>query len=108
MMILTKLGGNLTINRSIACTKSTREGNTRADSSDYICKELMENENIDKKDVTKYRIRKLTSKECFRLMAFDDKDWEAAAKVSSESNLYKQAGNAIVVNVLMAIFKEML
>lgn len=54
------------------------------------------------------RVRKLTAKECWRLMGFDDDDYERAEKVVSKSQLYKQAGNSIVVNVLMAIFKEML
>lgn len=53
------------------------------------------------------RIRKLTPKECWRLMGFDDEDVEKAAEVCSNSQLYKQAGNSIVVNVLMAIFKEL-
>ena len=56
---------------------------------------------------TKVRVRKLTPKECWRLMGFDDESFERAAKVNSNSQLYKQAGNSIVVNVLMAIFKEM-
>ena len=56
----------------------------------------------------KVRIRKLTPKECFRLMDFDDKDFEKASKVNSDSQLYKQAGNSIVVAVLEAIFREML
>ena len=56
----------------------------------------------------KVRIRKLTPKECWRLMGFDDEDFENAKQVNSDSQLYKQAGNSIVVNVLMAIFKEML
>ena len=53
------------------------------------------------------RIRKLTPKECWRLMGFDDEDFYKAEKVCSNSQLYKQAGNSIVVNVLMAIFKEL-
>ena len=53
------------------------------------------------------RVRKLTPKECWRLMGFDDASFERASKVNSNSQLYKQAGNSIVVNVLMAIFKEM-
>lgn len=53
------------------------------------------------------RIRKLTPKECWRLMGFDDEDFAKAEKVNSNSQLYKQAGNSIVVNVLMAIFKEL-
>lgn len=56
----------------------------------------------------KVRIRKLTPKECFRLMDFDDEDFEKAAQVNSNSQLYKQAGNSIVVAVLEAIFGEML
>ncbi len=50
-----------------------------------------------------YRVRKLTPFECWRLMGFDDTDFEKAAKVCSNSQLYKQAGNSIVVNVLEQI-----
>jgi DNA (cytosine-5)-methyltransferase 1 len=55
-----------------------------------------------------YRIRKLTPRECWRLMGFTDTDFEAAEKVNSNTQLYKQAGNSIVKNVLMAIFKQMI
>ena len=55
-----------------------------------------------------YKIRKLTPKECWRLMGFNDEDFEKAAKVNSKTQLYKQAGNSIVVNVLMAIFNNLL
>lgn len=54
------------------------------------------------------RIRKLTPKECWRLMGFSDEDFDKAKKVNSDSQLYKQAGNSICVDVLMAIFREML
>ena len=54
------------------------------------------------------KIRKLTPKECWRLMGFDDKDFEKASKVNSNTQLYKQAGNSIVVNVLEAILKNLL
>jgi len=53
------------------------------------------------------RIRKLTPKECWRLMGFDDEDFNKAAKVNSNSQLYKQAGNSIVVNVLEAILNNL-
>lgn len=53
------------------------------------------------------RIRKLTPKECWRLMGFDDESYSRAAKVTSHSKLYKQAGNSIVVDVLMEIFREL-
>lgn len=54
------------------------------------------------------RIRKLTPKECWRLMGFDDADFEKAEKVNSNTQLYKQAGNSIVVNVLEAILSKLL
>ena len=50
-------------------------------------------------------IRRLTPRECWRLMGFSDEDFEKASKVNSNSQLYKQAGNSIVVNVLEEIFK---
>lgn len=56
---------------------------------------------------TNLGIRKLTPKECWRLMGFSDDDFDKASKVNSNSQLYKQAGNSIVVNVLMEIFKKM-
>ena len=55
----------------------------------------------------KYRIRKLTPRECWRLMNFSDEDFEKAEKVNSNSQLYKQAGNSICVNVLCAIFSQL-
>ena len=45
--------------------------------------------------------------ECWRLMGFDDNDFSRAATVCDDKNLYKQAGNSIVVDVLMAIFREL-
>lgn len=54
------------------------------------------------------RIRKLTPKECWRLMGFDDEDFEKAEKVNSNTQLYKQAGNSIVVNVLERILENLL
>ena len=54
------------------------------------------------------KIRKLTPKECFRLMGVKDDDFEKIAKNQSDSSLYHLAGDSIVVNVLMAIFKEMI
>ena len=59
----------------------------------------------------KYRIRKLTPKECFRLQGwnFDGKDtyFERAAMVNSDSQLYKQAGNGVSVNVIEVIAKSL-
>ena len=49
------------------------------------------------------RIRKLTPRECFRLQGFPDALYEKAAAVNSESQLYKQAGNAVTATVAYAV-----
>lgn len=106
--------GVLKLNRTIACTKTTREGNTRADASDYICRELPDDCEIGydyrkiQQEPTKLRIRKLTPKECFRLQGVRDEDYEKVARNQSKGSLYHLAGDSICVDVLMAIFKEML
>lgn len=63
---------------------------------------------IAPKITEEYRIRKLTPKECWRLMAFTDEDFYKAETVNSNTQLYKQAGNSIVVNVLEAILGQMI
>ncbi len=57
---------------------------------------------------SEYRIRKLTPLETWRLMGFTDEDFFKAKEVNSDSKLYKQAGNSIVVNVLEAVFRQMI
>ena len=52
------------------------------------------------------RIRKLTPRECWRLMDFSDEDFNKAESVNSNTQLYKQAGNSIVKNVLCEVFKQ--
>lgn len=54
-----------------------------------------------------YRIRKLTPRECFRLMGFTDEQFDKARVGISDSQLYKMAGNSICVPVLQAIFDEL-
>ena len=58
-------------------------------------------------DSTDFRIRKLTPKECWRLMGFDDEDFYKAEAVNSNSQLYKQAGNSIVVDVIVKIYEKL-
>ena len=156
------------INKDIASTINTGEGQRRCDASNYICNKLPDNYNIKIKNNTKpdclgvvvknkrlqetleknrnklqdnsfinsynrqvdnsglsgtittgvsfrnethiindLRIRKLTPKECWRLMGFNDSDFEKAEKVNSNAQLYKQAGNSIVVNVLERILENL-
>lgn len=52
-------------------------------------------------------IRRLTPRECWRLMGFTDDEFNKAEKVTSERQLHNQAGNSIVVNVLVEIFRSM-
>ena len=54
-----------------------------------------------------FRIRKLTPKECWRLQGFPDWAFERAEKVNSNSQLYKQAGNSVTVNVIAAIARRL-
>lgn len=56
---------------------------------------------------TQYRVRKLTAREQWRIMGFSDEDYEKAAEVNSKTQLYKQSGNSIVRQVLMAIFSQL-
>lgn len=63
----------------------------------------------EKTPLNNYKIRKLTPKECWRLMGFSDEDFNKAKLTgNSNSQLYKQAGNSIVVNVLERIFENLL
>ena len=52
-------------------------------------------------------VRKLTPKEYFRLMGFSDESFIKAAEVNSNTQLYKQAGNSIVVDCLYYIYKKL-
>lgn len=63
---------------------------------------------IIEKDSMKYRIRKLTPRECFRLQGVKNEDYEKIAKHQSDSSLYHLAGDSITTTVLMAIFGELL
>lgn len=55
-----------------------------------------------------YTVRSLTPKECWRFMGYSDEDYEKAASVCAPTKLYKQAGNAIALPVMEAVFKELL
>lgn len=56
---------------------------------------------------TQYRIRKLTPRECGRLMGVSDEDIDKMSAVNSDTQLYKQFGNSIVVDVMCAMFKNL-
>ena len=83
----------------------TRRGRVQKEGN--ICPTLTATQTGVCKIESPIRIRKLTPKECFRLQGFSDKDFNAAEKVVSNSQLYKQAGNSITVDVLYYILVEL-
>lgn len=83
----------------------TRRG--RVQKNGQICPTITATETGVCRIESPIRIRKLTPKECFRLMGFSDENFEAAEKMVSNSQLYKQAGNSIVVDVLYYILVEL-
>ncbi len=87
-------------------TSKTRRG--RVQDGGKVSPTIMANNRDICKIESQYRIRKLTPLECWRLMGFSDQDFHKAYEVNSNSQLYKQAGNSIVKNVLMAIFGQMI
>jgi DNA (cytosine-5)-methyltransferase 1 len=92
----------------VAHTEDKYEQNARIYGKEGLSPTLAARDFKDpKKILEEGRVRKLTPRECWRLMGFKDEDFEKAQKLCSNSQLYKQAGNSIVVNVLEEIFKEM-
>lgn len=65
------------------------------------------NQAVIEPEIKSLRVRKLTPKECYKLMGFTDKQFDRSQAFSSDSQLYKQAGNSIVVDVLYYIFGKL-
>ena len=87
-------------------TSKTRRG--RVQDNGDVCPAITAMENGLHRIESVYRIRKLTEKECWRLMNFKDDDFNKTAQVNSPSQLYKQSGNSIVRNCLVAIIGQMI
>ena len=87
-----------------------RDNIARVYSPDGLCPTIVTNGggHHEVKILDKSNVRRLTPKECFRLMGFSDSDYEKAHSVCSDTQLYKQAGNSIVVGVIEAILKQLL
>lgn len=95
-------GDSINLEQSNSKTRRGRVGNQRVNTLTTSCNQA----------VVQYgNVRRLTPRECWRLMGFDDKDFDKAANVDvgnrkmSDTQLIKQAGNSIVVNVLEEIYK---
>lgn len=83
------------------------ESRNRVDSVEGCFTTLQTSKDFNAWIVIEYRIRKLTPLECLRLMDVDDEDANKMLAVNSETQVYKQAGNSIVVAVMVAIFKNL-
>lgn len=94
-----KLGDSINISFPNSKTRRGRVGEKLAQTLDTQCMQGT----LD----TNYRIRRLTPKECFRLQGFPDELFEKAQAVNSDAQLYKQAGNAVTVNVAYEIAKSL-
>lgn len=104
--IATMQGGN--IQPKIAIKKATKQGHAEDKPGDSVNLEQPNSKTRRGRVEKNIRIRKLTPLECWRLMGFTDEDFKKAQQVNSNSQLYKQAGNSIVKQVLMAIFRQMI
>ena len=71
------------------------------------CKRIMW-QTLSRVETEQVRIRKLSPIEVWRTQGFSDSQFDKASKVNSNSQLYKQAGNSISINVLVSIFKKMI
>lgn len=84
---------------------STRRG--RVQECGNVCPTIMaQNQELCRIE-TQYRIRKLTPRECGRLIGVSDEDIDKMAEVNSNTQLYKQFGNSIVVDVMCAMFRNL-
>lgn len=108
--LTTNIGNDAFGNGTKLIEKYNKGGNETVDEPCIIREPPLEREGWHRnaKEEPSFRIRKLTPKECYRLMGFDDEAFERAEQVNSNTQLYKQAGNSIVVDVLVAIFDNLL
>lgn len=97
---LAKSGDSINISYSNCMSKRGRVGKQLVNTLTTSCNHAVV--------TNEYRIRKITPREAYRLMGFTDRQFDLAAKECSNTQLYKQAGNSIVVNVLEEIFKNLL
>jgi site-specific DNA-cytosine methylase len=81
------------------CSDCLKKNNEREKEFREWCKEY--------KICPQYRIRKLTPRECGRLMGVSDEDIDKMAAVNSNTQLYKQFGNSIVVDIMCAMFENL-
>ena len=82
--------------------------NKRAGTTNYICSSLPFEYDLQQLGESYPRIRRMTPRESWLLMGFSNDDFDKVKDTNSDTQLYKQAGNSVVVNVIMAILKNLL
>lgn len=97
--VLADIGDSINIAYSKNMTKRGRVGKQKVNTITTGCNHAVVTNEL--------RIRKLTPKECWRLMGFLDEEYDLAAELCSNTQLYKQAGNSIVVDVLEKILENL-
>ena len=102
------VSGTLTTSDNMGVVIDDTQGFDGVRYYDNISPSLRANRSGLKTVTESLRIRKLTPRECYRLMGFSDAEFDRAEKVNSNTQLYKQAGNSIVVDVLEELFCMML
>lgn len=102
---------NKTFAMTIGCRSSSYQ---RAGVTNYILDgydrevTVAEAKEIYKKNPSNFHLRKLTPRECWRLMGFTNEDFDKVKDINSDTQLYKQAGNSIVVPVMQEIMYTLL
>nr|WP_312985964.1 DNA cytosine methyltransferase [Clostridioides sp.] len=94
-----EIGDSINISFPNSKTRRGRVGKSVAQTLDTNCQQATLDSNL--------RIRKLTPRECFRLQGFPDEYFDRAEEVNSDSQLYKQAGNSVTVNVIYEIARRL-
>lgn len=87
----------------------SKDYNKRVYDPEYLCPTLVccKGGQQEVKILRETTVRKLTPREYWRLMGFTDEDFDKVRPIMSDRQLYKQAGNSIVVNVLEGILKNL-
>ena len=97
-------GNSVNLAMPNSATRRGRVGKQMANTLDTGCQQGV----VEQENNVRYRIRKLTPRECFRLMGVDDADIDKIQESGiSNSQQYKMAGNSIVVDVLYHLFRKL-
>lgn len=99
---------NILVKAELTCYNNNQVNRILGDEGICSTLDTMQGGHREPKILEGYRVRKLTPLECWRLMSFSDEDYYKARNANiSNSQLYKQAGNSIVVKVLEGIFENL-